>query len=278
MGRAGELVRLERRPFVDELERIERAAFRSLWQLAPETVAAELGLVSAEAGGATCVALRTAPTTMLNRALGVGVDRPVTNGDLEQITSFFTGRAERFAIAVAPNAQPESLADMLRERGFEERYAWMKFRRGTDDPGEVATDLRIEKTGPERGRDFGLVAAESFGLPANLGGWFSSLVGAPGWHCFVGYAGEEPAAAAALYVDGRAAWLGVAGTRPEFRGRGGQGALLSARLAAAKGLGAEIAVTETGERVMDRPSGSYQNILRSGFEEAYLRPNYELDA
>jgi hypothetical protein len=261
---------------VDELERIERAAFRSLWQLAPETVAAELGLASAEAGGATCVALRTASTTMLNRALGVGIERPVTRSDLDEITSFFADRAERFAIAVARTAQPESLADVLRERGFEEGYAWMKFRRGTDDPGEVATDLRIEKIGLEHASDFGVVAAEAFGLPAILGRWLSAVVGAPGWHCFVGYADEEPAAAAALYIEGVTAWLGVAGTRAEFRGRGGQGALLAARLAAAKRFGARTAVTETGARVADRPSGSYRNILRAGFEEAYVRPNYEL--
>jgi GNAT superfamily N-acetyltransferase len=262
---------------VDELERIERAAFRSLWQLAPETVAAEVGLASSEAGGATCVALRTVRTTMLNRALGVGIDRPATDDDLDEITAFFPGRTQRFAIAVAPSAQPEPLPEMLRERGFEEGYAWMKFRRGTDDPGEVATDLRIEEIGSEQGDDFGRVAAEAFGLPPILRGWLSAVVGAEGWHCFVGYSDQEPAAAGALYVDGPAAWLGVAGTRAEFRGRGGQGALLAARLEAAKRLGAEIAVTETGERVVGRTSGSYRNILRAGFEEAYLRPNYELE-
>jgi hypothetical protein len=260
---------------VDELERIERAAFRSLWQLAPGPVAADVGLATAEAGGATCVALRAAPTTMLNRALGVGVERPATLDDLDRIASFFTGRAERFAIAVAPTARPESLLDMLREHGLEAGYAWMKFRRRTDDPGEVATDLRIEQIGPERASDFGLVAAEAFELPAILGDWLRAVVGASGWHCFVGYADEEPASAAALYIDGVTAWLGVAGTRTEFRGHGGQGALLAARLAAAKRLGAEIAVTETGERVGDRPSGSYRNILHAGFEEVYVRPNYE---
>jgi hypothetical protein len=32
---------------------------------------------------------------------------------------------------------------------------------------------------------------------------------------------------------------------------------------------------ETGERVPDRPSASYRNILKAGFEEAYLRPNWQ---
>ena len=261
---------------MNELERVERAAFRSMFQLAPEGLARELGIATAEVGGATCVGFR-APTTMLNRALGAGIDRPVADDDLEAITEFFAGRAERFAIAVAPTARPESLTDMLRARGFESGYAWMKFRRGTDLPPGVATDLSIEEIGTERGSDFGLVVAEAFGLPPAAGAWWSGIAGAPGWHCFVGYAGREPAAAGAAYVGGATAWIGAAGTRPQFRGRGGQNALLAARIAAVQRLGAETVVTETGKRVADRPSASYRNILRAGFEEAYLRPNYELD-
>ena len=33
-------------------------------------------------------------------------------------------------------------------------------------------------------------------------------------------------------------------------------------------------MTETGELVDDRPSGSYGNILRAGFEPEYVWPNY----
>jgi len=33
-------------------------------------------------------------------------------------------------------------------------------------------------------------------------------------------------------------------------------------------------VTETCERTEDRPSASYRNILRAGFAECYLRPNF----
>ena len=31
--------------------------------------------------------------------------------------------------------------------------------------------------------------------------------------------------------------------------------------------------TETGEQRADSPNVSYRNILRAGFEEAYVRPN-----
>jgi len=39
-------------------------------------------------------------------------------------------------------------------------------------------------------------------------------------------------------------------------------------------LGCKWFVTETGEETADEPNPSYHNMLRSGFELAYLRPNY----
>jgi GNAT superfamily N-acetyltransferase len=261
---------------IRELEGIERAAFRSMWQHAPDDVAGEVGLASEEVGGATCVVFRDAPTTMLNRAFGVGIERPATDEDIAEITSFFSGRTARFAIGVAPVAS--SLTELLPRHGFEPGYAWMKFERSTEDVPTAATELNVEEVTGERGEDFGLVVADAFGLTASFARWWTALADAPGWHCFVGYAGAVPAAAGALYVDGAAAWFGATGTLPEFRGRGGQSAILAARLATAKRLGVEVVATETGERVPDRPSASYRNILRAGFAEAYLRPNYERDS
>jgi GNAT superfamily N-acetyltransferase len=260
---------------LNELEDIERSAYRSMWRLVPDDVAEEHGIATAELGGGTCIACRADTTTMLNRASGVGVGRAATEDDLDEIISFFNGRADRFAVAIAATAQPLGLTEMLRDRGFQPGYAWMKFRRITERPVRAATDLVIEEVDSQRAEDYGRVIAEGFGLSPSLARWWSCIVGAPGWHCFVGYDGREPAAAGSLYIEEEVAWFGVAATRPAFRGRGGQSAILTARVEAAARLGAKLVTTETGERIGDRPSGSYRNILRAGFEEAYLRPNYE---
>jgi GNAT superfamily N-acetyltransferase len=95
-----------------------------------------------------------------------------------------------------------------------------------------------------------------------------------GFDCYLAWDGDEPAGAAALFASGDTGWFGLAGTRPEFRGRGAQSALLAVRIARAAELGCRLLVTETGEQVEERPSNSYRNILRSGFEIAYVRPNY----
>jgi GNAT superfamily N-acetyltransferase len=77
-----------------------------------------------------------------------------------------------------------------------------------------------------------------------------------------------------LFVHERTGWLGFAAMLPRHRGRGGQHALLAARIDEARSAGCELLVTETGERLEGRPSASCANILRAGFREAYLRPNW----
>ena len=88
------------------------------------------------------------------------------------------------------------------------------------------------------------------------------------------FAGGAPAAAGAAYVSGEYAWLGFGATLAAHRQHGAQNALLARRLAEAASRGARTAVTETGERLPDKPSNSYRNILRAGFHERYLRQNY----
>ena len=108
---------------------------------------------------------------------------------------------------------------------------------------------------------------------------------------YVAYDGEAPAGAGALFVHerpslgrvaglgpatlpARAGWLGFGATLPAFRGRGGQSAILAARIEDARQQGCATVETETGELQDGRPSSSYRNILRAGFREAGVRPNY----
>jgi GNAT superfamily N-acetyltransferase len=147
----------------------------------------------------------------------------------------------------------------------------MKFERGAEPPPHRPTTLRI--TDAADPKLFGAIAAEGFDTPPEAAAAFDVL-DRPGWHCFLAWDGEEPAAAASLYVDGDLAWLAGASTRPAFRGRGAQSALLAARIDKARDLGVTRMMTETGERLEGRPDQSYRNILRAGFREAYRRPNW----
>jgi hypothetical protein len=122
--------------------------------------------------------------------------------------------------------------------------------------------------------DFGRVMAEAFGMPLDTAPWLGALCARDSWICTMAFSGGKPIAVGATYLSGDYAWLGFGATLPDYRKLGAQTALLKRRLAEAGGRGARIAITETGERVPDRPSISYRNILRVGFREMFVRQNY----
>lgn len=245
------------------LEQAEAAAFGDLY--------ASAGLPVLTIADATCCASPAVPqSTLLNRVVGLGLAGPVADGTLEEIDEFFRAVGATYAVSVAPAADP-SLTTSLSARGFAPGYAWMKFRRDLSPPSPVETRLRISET--EDGDTFGRIVARAYGFPDTGPSMFSSLGGRPGWALFLAWDGDEPVGGAALFAHEGVGWLGGAGTLAERRGLGAQNALLAARIARGGALGLSTLTTETGERLPDRPSNSYRNILRAGFEEAYLRPN-----
>jgi hypothetical protein len=243
---------------IAELERAEAEAFASVMSAA--------GLPVIRVAGAVCWAARGIPDTQLNRVGGLGLERDPSDEELDEIEAFFRGHGNRFAISLTPGP----LHDRLLERGYTAGYPWMKFRRDASPAPTITTELTVEETTDAEA--FGSVVAEAFGLPTG-GAFFGGLVGRPGWTIFLARDGGDVAGGAALFLEDGVGWLGIGGTRPEFRGKGAQNALIAARIEHGGGLGAHAFTTETGERVEGRPSGSYRNILRGGFAETYLRPN-----
>ena len=209
---------------------------------------------------------------MLNRVQGLGIARPATDQDLEEIGELYGSTVH--AISLAPTARPAELEGMLRARGYAPGYAWVKFVRPVTDLAPVETSLRVELIGPDLAEEFARVITKAYGIPPGIGPDLAGLPGRPGWSCYLAFDGDTAAAAGALHVGPAGGWLGAAGTLPEFRKRGGQGAIMIARIRRAAEMGAQLVVTETGENLPDRPSNSYRNILRHGFKVAYVRPNF----
>jgi len=207
---------------------------------------------------------------MLNRVTGLGLTGTAGDAELDEIDAFFRLHGVRYAVALSPFA-PTEIGGRLQARGFEYGYAWAKFRRGVEDPEPVPTELRVEAV--TDGVLFGAVVTAAYEMPATGAAWFASLPEREGWHCFVAFDGDEPAGAGALFVRGSVGWLGVAGTAPEHRRKGAQNAIMATRIRRGRELGVTTLTTETGELVEDRPSNSYRNILRTGFELRYVRPN-----
>ena len=107
-----------------------------------------------------------------------------------------------------------------------------KFARGPEPPPPVESDLRIEELGADRAGVFADVFLRAYGTPELTRALLERIPGSEGWRCFVAFDGRTPAATGTLFVTGTIGWIGAAGTLPEFRRRGAQGALLAARIEA----------------------------------------------
>lgn len=263
---------------MDELttraDRIEHQALLSVWDAADEHTHAAGGLFRSVHGDCQAVGLRSIPSVgLFNRVIGAS-DATRADGSLDQAISDLHDAGCSCQIGYYDDFdEGRRLRAWLQERGFEEAYAWMKFIHSGDTPASAGkAQVIVRRCDATDGVTFGQVFVESFGVPGFFAPWIATLVVRSGWHCYLAETPDgEPAGAGAMFIEDGAAWLGMGGTRPDFRRLGAQGAILRARISDANAVGCDLIVTETGERVEGKPSTSYANILRVGFAEHRLR-------
>jgi hypothetical protein len=258
------------------LEAIERDAWIDIYRAAPSGFSEAVGLGVTLIGGVTVLMMAAVPDSQFNRILGLGIDAPASEGTLDAALARMREAGNgRFFLHLAPMAEPAALPDWLRRRRLERyRRPWAKFQRGAALPPTIVSDFAIEEIGAARAADYAEPVAAGFGAPPPFRSWLAALPGRPGWRVYVAYDGAQPVAGAALYLREGTAWLGVGATDPTYRRRGAHGALMARRIADAVAAGSTVIATETGVAVPGEPSPSYANMLRCGFEVAYLRDNY----
>jgi GNAT superfamily N-acetyltransferase len=263
------------------LDRVEKRFWRDIWESVPAAVASEHGVELRDFGPVQAsVATALADVGMMNLVLGATEPGAVAGGHLAAAGEWVRSRQVASYVPVAPGLpESEPAEGWLTANGFAPGYAWMKFARDAHPPRFAAPkDVEVVEVTDPAQEPFGMIAATGFGLPAWAAAFFANLPGRPGWRCYVARVDGETQACAAMLVDGTVAEFGIAATLEPARGRGAQRALLRRRILDAAAAGCRTLFVETGERVPDRPSASYKNILRAGFEEAYLRPNWTRSA
>jgi GNAT superfamily N-acetyltransferase len=256
-------------------EEVEREALTTLHAAASPELRGQLGLRLEKVGSALVSIAANEPGVVVNRAIGLGVGQPATRDEVEGITSLYAAAGVgRYYLHVHPDARPAELRAWLAEAGLERGRGWARFVRGDGPPPDARSDLEVRRIGPEHAAEFGRIVAGGFELAAASASLLAGLADDPAWHLYMGFDGQEPAGAAAMFVHGGVAWFDWAATRPEFRRRGCQGALLQRRVRDALALDCRRMVTETGEAVEGDPQHSYKNILRAGFEQLDVRENF----
>lgn len=258
-----------------ELETSEMAAWRDFFDAASPESASDCGLQATELDGAVATRAALADVLAFNRTIGIGLRGTATDEMVDQLIRFYSeAGVPRFFVQLSPAGHTTDLEHQLIERGFQHHNNWVKLYRDTSSPPSVATDLTVRRIDKTDALAFGTIAADCFGWPATTRRWIGDVVGRPGWRHYLAFDGDRPVATGALFASGDQAWVDFAATLPEYRGRGAQAALLSRRIIDAAELGCRQLVVETAEDTPARGAPSFRNMLRFGFREAYVRPNF----
>lgn len=210
------------------------------------------------------------PAHPLNQGLALGLDGPMQDEELDALEAIL-GRPT--VLELSAGADP-SLYWMLARRGYRlQMFQQVWMRELQDLPLNPAPELMVRPIEPGEEKLFASVVAAGFferdditeeGIEIML-----STTAAKHTTCFLAFLGGEPIGAGTVGLSDGVAALSGTSVRPGFRGRGGQGAMIQARLAFARVRGCTFACSATV------PHGHSQfNLQKMGFRVAY--PKLEL--
>lgn len=229
------------------------------------------------AGGARCeriagaYAVYLGPGHMLNQGLALGLAGPMTEADLDRLETVL---GTPTTVELSAGADP-SVAPLLAARGYRVhlfQQVWMRDLPAGEDL-EPRTALEVRPLRPGEEALFGKVVFAGFMETDDLDSVdptpFAATTSAEGTTCFLAFADGVPLGAGTAGIAGDVATLSGTSVLPRFRGRGGQGALIRARLAFAREQGCVLAASATLPG-----THSQVNLERAGFRVAY--PKLEL--
>ena len=260
-----------------ESENIERAALEDLHAAANQDDVRDLGLQLLTIGSSLVSVASNLPASaiVVNRTLGLGLAGQATRDEVEAIVDTYQkNQVSQYFVQLHPDAGPAEIPEWMAHKRLESDRGWQKFSREPVAVDARRSDLAVREIGAEQGSAFGNIVCNGFDLGDQAIPWLAKLPGRNGWHIFMSFDGDSPAGVGALFVRNGVGWTDYGATASEFRQRGSQGVVMAARLKRAIELGCRKVFTCTGVSVPGDPQHSYNNILKAGFREEYIRKNY----
>jgi GNAT superfamily N-acetyltransferase len=223
--------------------------------------------VKAVAGG---FAVYVAPNSPVNWVTGLGMSGPVNAVDWAGVEDFYLERGDAPRLHLCPLAD-RSLLDLLRKHACR-LESLLSVLACTLPDGVVhlprPTGIEVTRPGPTEADLWIRTTAQGFG-DTETPPQESVDILAPNFYAanavpFLAWVDGQPAGGGSLLLHEGVAEFGGDSTRPAFRRRGVQMALLQARMTAARELGCDLAMLLT-----DPGSDSQHNAERAGFRVAY---------
>jgi GNAT superfamily N-acetyltransferase len=232
------------------------------------------GITGKRFGTATAVRTDIFPGFSHNRVPGLGLSSGLDEKTLVEIKKFYEGSKNIYALQLVPHILNNETKELLERQGFVFKKNWVRFYRDVSPIENVRTDLVVKQVGKQYADTYGEILTRIFDFPRELACTMTSVMEAENWKHFMAFDGEKPVTTGSVYSGSDTAWIGFAATEPTHRGRGGQAAVLAARINAAREHGCKWISVETAEETAEHDAPSYRNMLRYGFRLLYKRPNY----
>jgi GNAT superfamily N-acetyltransferase len=211
----------------------------------------------------------------VTQAEGLGLSGPVSDEDFERLEEFYRSRGSAVMMEVCPMADA-SFIEALGKRGYRViEFTNMLIREiGAGEKfAPIAPGVQIRKPEPGESRLFAETVARGFAdhfePSEELIGTMQDFFSGSGQVSYLALMEGKPAGGGTLTLRKGAAGLFGTSTLPEFRKRGVQAALISARLEAGRAAGCDLAMSVTLPS-----SGSQHNLERQGFQVVYTRAKF----
>jgi hypothetical protein len=214
----------------------------------------------------------------LSQSFGLGLSGPVAGDDLDRIEAFLRKRGAPVCHEVSPLADPGLLA-LLPDRGYRPvELTSVMFRplgREIRLAGARPAAISVRRAGPGEADAWARASAEGWGEHPELADFLLEFgrisAASEGAQPYLAESAGRMIATGMLIVGGGVAFLAGASTIPDARRKGGQLALLEARLRAAAAQGCDLALMGAAPG-----SASQRNAERHGFRIAYTRIKWRL--
>jgi len=208
----------------------------------------------------------------LTQAFALGLTEPVEAAEIARMEDFFHSRGAAAYVELCPYADP-SIIEIFQRRGYRLiEFSNVLARRLAPEDAQLSFDqsVRVRRAAADEAQLWAETVGRGFfaegELPPSLIDLMSaSFHSAAGTH-FLSEMDGQVAGGAGLVMHEGVASLGGASTLPAFRNRGGQTALLRARMAFAAARGCEIMMVTTLPGTV-----SQRNVERQGFRVVYTR-------
>lgn len=190
---------------------------------------------------------------------------------LDQILEFFDSRNPDFKIDLIPTNVTDGMTLKLSQKGFFQEGFHTALYITSPSIFEIEkSSVQILKVQDVDVQLFSEIFCKSLELPPTIAEneeSFSFLQQDPSWSLYLGFNGNEPAGFSMMYIaDDGVGCLAMAGTIPEFRGKGIQQAMLHRRLKDAKTKGCNLIMAQC-----EFGTTSFRNLQRFGFRVAFTK-------